>query len=115
YRWTPAGFQPRPYEFIGHIAPAGSASSTAGDMARYMLMLLGGGTLEGKTIYGPRAAQAFRTPQRETPPGINGWAHGFAVYDQPGGHRGFGHDGETLSFNAGMVVTPDLNLGVFVA
>lgn len=115
YRWTPTGFEPRPYEFIGHSAPAGSASSTAADMARYMLMLLGGGTLEGVTIYSPRTAQDFRTPQRQTPPGINGWAHGFVVYDLPGSHRGFGHDGATLSFTANMVVAPDLNLGVFVA
>ena len=62
YRWTPAGFERRDYEFIGQIAPAGSASSTAGDMARYMLMQLGGGQFGGATIYGPATAQAFRTP-----------------------------------------------------
>jgi Beta-lactamase len=84
-------------------------------MARYMLALLNGGSLEGATIFGPRAAQAFRTPQRRTAPGINGWAHGFAVYDLPGGHRGYGHDGQTLSFMSNLVVVPDLSLGVFVS
>nr|MEA2798470.1 hypothetical protein [Phenylobacterium sp.] len=115
YRWTPTGFERRDYEFIGQIAPAGAASSTAGDMARYMLMQLGGGQLGGATIYGPTSAQAFRTPLRQAPPGINGWTHGFMAFDLPGGHRGYGHGGATLSFFSNMVVVPDLNLGVFIS
>jgi CubicO group peptidase (beta-lactamase class C family) len=115
YRWTPAGFAKRPYEFIGHLAPAGAASSTAGDMARYMLALLNGGSLDGATIYGPKAAEAFRTPIRRTPQGINGWRHGFMEYALPGGHQGFGHDGATLSFMSSMVLAPDLNLGMFIS
>ncbi len=115
YRWTPTGFQARPFEYIGHIAPAGSASSTAADMARYMQLLLNGGTLDGAVVYGPRAAQAFNTPIRKTPAGINGWRHGFIEYNLPGGHKGFGHAGGTLSFLSNMVVTPDLNLGIFIS
>lgn len=115
YRWTPNGFEARDFEYIGHIAPAGSASSTAGDMARYMQLLLNGGTLDGVAVYGPRAAQAFRTPIRRTPAGVNGWRHGFIEYSLPGGYKGFGHDGATLSFMSSMVVSPDLNLGVFVS
>ncbi|MDP3749593.1 MAG: serine hydrolase domain-containing protein [Phenylobacterium sp.] len=115
YRWTPSGFEARPFEYIGHIAPAGSASSTAADMARYMQLLLNGGAIDGATIYGPGAAQAFRTPLRKTPAGINGWRHGFVDYSLQGGARGFGHDGGTLSFHSNMVVIPHLRLGVFVS
>lgn len=115
FRWTPAGFKARPYELLGHIAPAGAASSTAADMARYMTALLNDGTLDGASIFGPRAAKAFRTPIRQAPDGINGWAHGFIVYDLPGGHRGYGHDGATLSFVSRMIVVPDLKLGVFIS
>ena len=115
YRWTPTGYNARPYEYIGHVAPAGSASSTAGDMARYMQMLLNGGSLDGASIYGPVAARAFSTPLRRTAPGINGWPHGFMAYDLPGGHKGFGHAGGTLSFLSNMVVAPDLKLGVFIS
>ena len=115
YRWAGGAFSARPFEYIGQVAPAGSASSTAADMARYMQLLLNGGVLDGRTIYGPRAAQAFRTPLRKTPPGINGWPHGFIAYTLPGGHAGFGHAGATLSFLSNMVVAPDLNLGVFVS
>src|SRR5262249_1761390 len=76
YRWTGTAFDARGYEYAGHIAPAASASSTAGDMTRYMLALLGDGTWNGVTIFGPKAAHAFRTPIQATPPGVNGWAHG---------------------------------------
>lgn len=114
YGWRTAGFVEHDYEYIGQIAPAGSASSTAGDMSRYMLMLLGDGTWNGVTIFGPRAAKAFRSPLRQTPDGMNGWAHGFIIYDLPGGHRGYGHDGATIAFHSKMVVVPELNLGVFI-
>lgn len=115
YRWTGTGFERRDFEYIGQVAPAGSASSTAADMARYMLLQLGGGQLDGVTVYSPATARAFRTQLKPTPKGINGWAHGFAVYDLPGGWRGYGHEGATLSFNSAMTVVPQLGLGVFVA
>lgn len=115
FRWVRGGFERRPYEYIGQVAPAGSASSTAGDMARYMLALLGGGQLGGTTIYGPRTAQAFRTPILATPPGINGWAHGFIVESLPGGRAGYGHAGSTVAFESNLLTIPSLNLGVFVA
>lgn len=115
FRWTPGGYRSRPFEYVGHIGPAGSGSSTAGDMARYMQLLLNGGTLDNAVIYGPGVAKAFRTDLRATPPGINGWRHGFMVYGVPGGRTGFGHAGATLSFLSNMVVVPDLGLGIFIS
>ncbi len=115
FRWTSTGYTTRPFELIGHIGPAGSASSTAADMARYMQMLLNRGTLDGATIYGPGTAATFDTPLRKTAPGINGWRHGFVDYSLPGGFRGFGHSGATLSFMSNMVVVPSLKLGVFIS
>jgi CubicO group peptidase (beta-lactamase class C family) len=114
YRWTATGYQPRPFEFVGHAAPAGAASSTAGDMTRYMLALLGDGTWNGVTIFGPRAARAFRSPLHRTPDGLNGWAHGFVVSTLPGGFKGYGHDGATIAFHSQLIVVPQLNLGVFI-
>jgi CubicO group peptidase (beta-lactamase class C family) len=115
FRWSGTGFQRRGYEYIEQVAPAGVGSSTAGDMARYMLLQLAGGTLDGVTVYGPATAQAFRTPIRPTPANVNGWAHGLAVQTLPGGFKGYGHDGGTLSFFSDMLVVPQLNLGVFIS
>jgi len=114
FHWTGAGFEQRGYEYIGQIAPAGAASSSAGDMARYMEMILGGGTLDGVQVYGPVAAAAFRTPVRPSLPG-RGWLHGFYEMPMPGGYMGFGHDGGTMSFFSRMALVPRLRLGVFIS
>lgn len=115
YRWTPLGLQAQPVEFIGQIAPAGSASSTAADMARYMTLLLNGGTIDGRTVFSARAAQAFRTPSYRPAAGAAGLNSGFQDIALPGNRRGFGHGGATLWFHSNMVIVPDLGLGVFVS
>jgi len=115
FSWTPLGWKVRPREFIGQVAPAGSASSTAGDMARYMTLLLNGGVIDGKTIFSPKTAQAFRTPMYRPAPEAAGWNAGFQDIPLPGARRGFGHGGATLYFHSNMVVAPDLGLGVFVS
>ncbi len=115
FSWTPLGWKVRPREFIGQVAPAGSASSTAGDMAKYMNLLLNGGVIDGKTVFSPKTAQAFRTPMYRPAPEAAGWNAGFQDIPLPGGRRGFGHAGATLYFHSNMVVAPDLGLGVFVS
>jgi CubicO group peptidase (beta-lactamase class C family) len=115
FRWTPLGFQTEAPEFIGHIAPAGSASSTAGDMARYMNLLLNGGAIDGKTVFSPKTSAMFRTPMYRPADGAPGWNAGFMDIPLPGDRRGFGHAGATLWFHSNMVMVPELGLGVFVA
>ena len=115
FGWTGSGFQARPFEYMTQLAPAGSASSTAGDMARYMLAILGDGKLDGVPIYSPAIAKDFRTDLQSAAPGVPGWAYGFSEYALPGGFHGFGQDGGTLSFHTNMVTAPELGLGVFVA
>jgi len=115
YRWTPLGLEAQPVEFVGQIAPAGSASSTAADMARYMTLLLNGGTIDGRTVFSQRAAQAFRTAGYRPAAGAAGWNAGFQDIPLPGGRRGFGHAGATLWFHSNMVLVPDLGLGVFIS
>ncbi len=115
FHWTGSGFQPRPTELITQVAPAGAASATSGDMARFMIALLNdGAAADGARIYSPGTARAFRTVLQRSAPGVNGWAHGFMEYDLPGGFTGFGHGGATLSFFTSLVTVPELGLGVFV-
>ena len=114
FGWSGRGFKPRSTEYITQVAPAGAASSTAGDMGRYMLAILGDGSFGGASIYSPAIARQFRTALQRAAPGVSGWDHGFAEYRLPGGFQGFGHGGATLSFHSGMVTVPALGLGVFV-
>ena len=109
------GYQPQPFEHVWHAGPVGGMSSTASDMARYMLALLNGGTLEGATVFGPATAAALRTPLRRNAEGVNGWAYGFNEYRLPGGLTGFGHGGDTSWFHSQLVLVPELRLGIFVS
>ena len=115
FRWTPAGYEARSFEFLEQVAPAGAASTTAGDMSRYMLMILGGGQYAGAVIYGPATAQAFATPLPRPAPGVPATHHGLFESPLSGGFTGVGHEGGTLSFLSNMVLVPDLDLGVFIS
>ncbi len=114
FAWDGSGYQPTGFEFLSSD-PAGSISTTAPDMARYMLMRLAGGSLDGKTVYGPASAQAFRTPIMHEPLGVNGWAHGLQVLTMPGGYTAYGHGGALSNYFTNMLIIPELDLGIFIS
>jgi CubicO group peptidase (beta-lactamase class C family) len=101
-------------KFEYRIGPAGVISASAGDMARYMLMLLGGGSLGGSRVLGPETVQMFRTPMTAFPPNAGNWAAGFLTEVEDGGFQAFGHDGGMYGTYSSMRVLPELRLGVFV-
>jgi CubicO group peptidase (beta-lactamase class C family) len=114
YRWTGLAHEPQPFEYIGHIAPAGVMSTSAGDMARYMVMLLNGGSLDDARVLGPEAMQAFYMPMTSFPARVGNWNAGFMSAQLPGGFESIGHDGGSLLFFSSMVLVPELRLGMFV-
>jgi CubicO group peptidase (beta-lactamase class C family) len=115
YRWTGVDHVRRGFEYLTHIAPAGAISSSAGDMGRYMRMLLNDGRLDGVGIFGEQAARAFRTPMTDLPRAVGNWAAGFWELPLPGEFSNFGHDGGSMVFFSSMVLVPELRLGIFVA
>jgi CubicO group peptidase (beta-lactamase class C family) len=115
FRWNGSMYGERAFEYITQIAPAGAMSASAHDMARYMLLLLGDGTLDGVTVFGPQAARAFRTPLTKLSPDLGALDAGFFDQPLPGGFRGYGHNGATLSFFSDMTVVPALRLGIFAS
>jgi CubicO group peptidase (beta-lactamase class C family) len=115
YHWTDIELKVEPSEWLTQVAPAGGGSSTASDMARYMLMILGDGELNGARIYSRTTALAFRTPIQLPVPSGGEVDHGFLQTPLPGGFVGYGHDGDTLWFHANLVTVPALRLGVFVS
>lgn len=102
------------FEHIAQIAPAGSASSTAADMARWMRMHLGDGALDGVRVLAPETAQRMRQVLFANAEGASGIAHGFLT-EQVGGAFAYGHGGATLYFHTAMALLPERGLGVFVA
>jgi CubicO group peptidase (beta-lactamase class C family) len=115
YHWTDTALKVEPPEWLIQVAPAGGGSTAASDMARYMLMMLGDGELNGQRIYSPATALAFRTPIALPVPSGGEVDHGFLETPLPGGFTGYGHDGDTLWFHSNLVTIPSLGLGVFVS
>ena len=85
---------PRTFEFVT-TSPAGALSATATDMSRFMLALLGEGTLEGATILKPESVRAMEVRQFEFHPDLH--AIGFILMDYSmNGQRIVGHGGDTI-------------------
>jgi CubicO group peptidase (beta-lactamase class C family) len=116
-------WQTIPHEHIVSMAPAGAASSTAGDMAQYMIALLDPQRLEAAGVLKAETFARMREPSFQSAPGMPAMHHGF--FNTPLGVTtrlgvdNLSHGGATLHFRSFMVVTNDLgdrgNLGVFVA
>lgn len=114
YSWSSGAFTAGPFEYIAHGAPAGGASASAADMARWMLAHLGGGALDGARILSPESALAMRDILFRNAPDVSGIAHGFLT-EHYGPHFAYGHGGATLYFHTGLVMLPEPGLGVFVS
>ncbi len=103
--------EPADFELIVG-APAGSISSTAADMARYMSAHLGYGTLGDVEIL---RAETARTMQERPYPGRPSadYAHGFRTENLLG-YSTFEHGGATGTSFSSMIMIPELGIGVFI-
>lgn len=104
----------QPFEIIASIAPAGSASGTGADMARYLRMLLGGGELDGVRVLGAATFEELSGVDVRNADVVGGIANGF-FRERYGRHESLEHGGATLWFHSNLVVLPDAGLGVFVS
>ncbi len=116
-------YQNTPFEFIGHLGPAGAMSTTADDMALWMLVHLGNGALPstgagvgaGETrILQTDTAKLMHARHQTLDPRLPGMAHGF-IEANVHGYRSYGHSGGTVHFLSDMIMIPELGLGVFIS
>ena len=104
------GFEKAPFEFVT-IPPAGSVSSTAPDMARLMIELLG--RADSSVLTAAARAQLFASGYAHDPR-LNRMLYG--IYEQNShGETLVGHAGDTLAFHSLLLLCPALDLGVFVS
>jgi hypothetical protein len=114
YSWEGGTFVPKKWEIITGAAPAGSVSASATDMAKWMLVHLGGGQLGEVRILSPATAQRMHARSFGHDPRLPGWALGF--YEKSShGLRIIGHGGDTQWFHTDLALIPSENLGVFVS
>lgn len=109
YFFRNGAFVPQPFTHIWHAAPAGSASATASDMARFMLALLSGETLLQRATIERMQQRPYS--DNPTAPGYawgfrTGWIKGFPTFE---------HGGSAYTHFSAMVLVPDRQIGVFVS
>jgi CubicO group peptidase (beta-lactamase class C family) len=104
---------PKPFEVVVP-APAGSLSSTATDMARFMMAHLQDGQLGDARILLPETARLMHSRLFALDEAANGMCYGF-YEESRNGHRIIGHGGDTVSFHSDLHLIPDASVGFFVS
>jgi CubicO group peptidase (beta-lactamase class C family) len=107
-----AAKKPRSYEFA-NVAPAGSLTTTATDMSRFMLAFLQDGTVDGVAILKPESVRTMETRQFELHPALAGLGLNFMEYSTD--PRIFGHGGDTIYFHSDMWLCPQMRFGFFIS
>jgi CubicO group peptidase (beta-lactamase class C family) len=105
--------QPTKFELVV-TAPAGSVSSTAGDMANFMIAHLQDGRFGDTQILRPETARLMHSPTNPSPPGFDTLAHGF-FYGTRNDTLVIGHGGDTIVFHTDLNLLPQKGVGIFVS
>lgn len=108
-----ASEKPMPFEIVGPF-PAGSLSSTADDMTRFMLAHLQNGQSGDARILQPETAQMMHSRLFGLDPAANAMAYGF-YEESRNGHRIIGHAGDTNAFHSDLHLVLDQNVGFFIS
>jgi hypothetical protein len=108
-------FHPLPFEYF-QIAPSGGLSTTATDMAQFMIAHLQDGQLGDAQILQAATAQDMHRQHFANDPHVSGMAYGFAEMTL-NGQRLLLHSGTTNDelFNSLLVLLPAQNTGLFVS
>jgi CubicO group peptidase (beta-lactamase class C family) len=102
-----------PFEVV-EAYPAGSFTSTATDMAKFMIMQLQGGQFDGNTVLPAATVQLMHSPHYNAAPDMNGYDFGF-YRENRNGLRIIGHGGDTLAFHSDLHLLLDKDIGVFMS
>lgn len=114
YVWKNGKPEAHGFEFIHNFGPAGSLTSSAPDMAKFMLAHLNEGALGEGRILKPETARLMHGRQFAPNPHLAGSGLGF--YETwINGRRIIGHGGDTVAFHTDLWLLPEEKLGVFVS
>jgi CubicO group peptidase (beta-lactamase class C family) len=108
-----ASDKPKPFEFV-EVFPAGSVSTTARDMANFMITHLQDGKFGDKQILRPETAKLMHSRTFGSDDRLNGMALGF-YEESRNGQRIIGHGGDTELFHSDLHLLLDKNVGFFVS
>jgi len=108
-----ASDKPKSFEFV-EAFPAGSVSTTARDMANFMITHLQDGKFGDKQILRPETAKLMHSRTFGSDDRLNGMALGF-YEESRNGQRIIGHGGDTEYFHSDLHLILAENVGLFVS
>lgn len=101
----------RPYREITASAPAGSITSSANDMAKWLRFVLNGGTVGGKRLVSEKGFEEWLKPQMKiTPNGVVSYGLGWFI-EKWNGLKVVHHGGNIDGFNSLVAMIPEKKLG----
>ena len=112
YRYEDGEFSASPYYYLSD-SPAGAMSSTAANMANWLLVHLNRGELNGHRILKENTARQMQSELFRQHPEVNPMLHGF-FQDQRNGVTTIGHGGALNQFYSDFNLFPEHDLGIFV-
>ncbi len=104
---------PEPFEVVNPF-PAGSMSSSATDIAQFMMAHLAEGQLGDARILKPETARLMHSRLFALDDGANAMCYGF-YEESRNGHRIIGHGGDTIYFHSDLHLVLDQKVGFFVS
>jgi CubicO group peptidase (beta-lactamase class C family) len=114
YRRKLGAFEPGHFELISNFGPAGALSSTATDMARFMIAHLQLGRFGENRILQEATARRMHERIYFLDERLPGMAHGF-YQERVRGQRVIGHGGDTEFFHSTLALLPEHNVGIFAS
>jgi CubicO group peptidase (beta-lactamase class C family) len=108
-----ASDEPQEFETIGAF-PAGSLTSSAADMSKFMLAHLQEGRLGEAQILKPETTHLMHSRAFALDPAANAMAYGF-YEESRNEQRIIGHGGDTVYFHSGLELLTDAGVGIFIS
>ncbi|MGH8429614.1 MAG: serine hydrolase domain-containing protein, partial [Solimonas sp.] len=103
------------FEFVHSFGPAGSLTSSAADMAKFMIAHLDEGAAAGsRRILREDTAKLMHSRQFGANPHLNGSGLGF-YETYLNGRRVIGHAGDMIAFHTDLFLLPEEKIGIFVS
>ena len=103
----------KPFEYIS-LPPCGAVSSTATDMAKFMMVHLNNGTLGDSRILNNESILEMHSRHFIIHPNFPAIQYGF-YEQQTNTEYSFGHGGDTQFFHSMMTLFPEHRIGFFVS
>jgi CubicO group peptidase (beta-lactamase class C family) len=114
YNYENGALKEYAFEFIP-LSAVGGGSTTAADMARYMITHLQLGTYGTVAILDSTSASLMQAVAFRVSPYVSGIGLGIYELVNWNGIRTIGHGGDTFWFHCLMALVPEKNLGLFIA